>query len=306
MFMVDSSFGTSKKSIFKNLFSVFGVKLLLLAVFLSCLFACSNADSDMLSGCSDGHVCTNLKAYSFVYYKDKNTLDTVTATTNRISCKIYDGYFECDLMKVWSCMSFVYDMQLASGGGKKTAVQEDIPLTLVDTTFINYGEHRLMDYIPPYEERPALDVKKMREAFDTVVVALSSYDTIYRGQSKEFYSWYDLEDEGMPEWMWLSGGSVDFYVFDGSDGTPDADTVFSRGDVITYLSSCSFSDTTFVHYPRPFKAYSSHVYFTSYLREDYPTKDTTISWYATYTNDDGKTDSIEVETFLKMNVKTNP
>lgn len=281
----------------KRLFS--GALFLLMVSFFQ---ACSNS-FEAFPDCPNGFECTNLKAYSFVYYSGKNTLDTITETTDKITCDIYEGYFKCTVKKIHSNSCIVYTASASVGVYTETPEENEV-LTRVDTTYINYGRNRLMDYVPPYEEKPKVDVEKMRAAFDTVIVKQASYsDSIFMDSyAEEFVSWFDIDYDynDFPDWAYLSDNSGRLLVFDGKDGTPNADTVYTGSGTLStvmFVNVCS-NYTSYVDYPKPVSVYG---YSISVYSKEPIENDTTITWTAYFENEDGEEDSTEVTTFFKIN-----
>ncbi len=284
--------------------------------FVACVFfACGDKlDSvPVVEACPEGSVCdttyVNAKAYSFVYYSGKNKLDTITETTDKISCDIWNGYFECSLRKSYSCekamltkMS-VPKMSVQFSNDKKRAKHKTIEVKVGDTTYINYGKHRLTNFIPPYHEIPPFDAEKMKEAFDTVIVEKPVYsDTKLIGDSRKFLDYYRIEGKELPPWAYVSHTSGKMIVFDGKDGTPSIDTTImsSEGCGQAFMSGC-FS-VSYVKYPKDLVMYRSkiHVYGDT---TEIPQKDTTIKWMAHYTDMYGVKDSLQVETLFRINRK---
>lgn len=257
--------------------------------------ACSNSYS-VFPECPDGYECTDLKAYSFIYYSGKNTLDTITETTDNITCDIHRDYFQCTVKQTWSRCRLMYasTFNANNDNDKRT-------LTRVDTTFINYGYQRLTDYIPPYNEKPKVDVEKMRAAFDTVIVKKATYsDSVFSGYSADFLSWENLDDDGLPEWASLLYDSGNLYVFDGKDGTPNADTVFEEHGIIL-KNTLGCDGKSYQTYPQAPIVYNFHIWFYT-NEDDEPIKhDTTITWIARYRDEKGDYDSASVTTFFKIN-----
>ena len=261
-----------------------------------------------MDACPEGFVCdttyVNAKAYSFVYYSGKNKLDTITETTDKISCDVWNGYFECTVKKYYSCQKvMVTKMPIQFSNEKKRAKHKTIEVKVGDTTYINYGKHRLTDFIPSYHEIPSFNAEKLKEAFDTVVVEKPVYsDTKLTGESRKILDYYQIEGKELPPWAYVSHTSGKMIVFDGKDGTPSIDTTImsSDGCVQALMSGC-FS-VSYVKYPKDLVMYRSkiHVYGDT---TEIPQKDTTIKWMAHYTDMYGVKDSLQIETLFRINRK---
>lgn len=264
-----------KKYLFKCIFSLF--VLTELVVFF---VACGDNTSSTSSGddCPENYICdtnyTDVSAYSFVYYVGKDSLDTVTATTDRMTCDIEDDNFHCSLMFIHGCFSYSYSVASANGTVKDSAKHLTVNVTRVDTTYINYGKKRLIDYVPAYVEVPKLSEKKLQDLFDTLI--LKPYDSKY-------YSYYGHTDD------FLSN-----YYIEGKD-LPDGFGVSSYTGRFATLLGCG--DTTYTNYPLIPKDVEARLYM--FLEEPLE-KDTTITWMAYYTDMYGVEDSLEVTTFVTM------
>ena len=166
-----------KNHLFKCVFSFF-VLAELIVVFVACGDNTSSASSR--DDCPENYICdttyTDVRVYSFVYYVGKDSLDTVTATTDRMTCDIEDDNFHCSLMFIHECFSY-YSVVSANGTVKDSAKHLTVNVTRVDTTYINYGKKRLIDYVPAYVEVPKLSEKKLQDLFDTLIV--KPYDSKY-------------------------------------------------------------------------------------------------------------------------------
>ena len=258
-------------------------------------------------GCPEDVVCdtafVNTKAYSFVYFSGKDKLDTVTATTDKMSCNLWKGYFECTLKKTYSTCRIVYSKAESSvKSDDEPVTHQKVEIKRGDTTYINYGKNRLMDYIPPYVEIPKFDSKKLKAAFDTVIVEPTSYASEkLKGESRKFVDAYYIEYSGLPDWAYVSKNSGQLLVLDGEDGTRKADTTFiSDGIYLIEISSCT--KTVYIDYPKKLIAYQSYVNVYADSTE-LPRKDTTIKWMAHYTDMYGTEDSLQVKTLFKIKRK---
>ncbi len=256
-------------------FLVVGAFTAMAAAFLACGDDSSSASS--VDDCPENYICdttyTDVSAYSFVYYAGKDSLDTVTATTDKMTCDIEDDNFHCTLMHYSSCFNVVY--AYASGVEQDSARHLTINETRVDTTYINYGKKRLIDYVPAYVEVPKLSEKKLRDMFDTLIV--KPYDSkyyAYYGHTDDFLSNYRIDAKGLPDGFGVSS--------------------YSGGHAVR-LSLCG--DTSYTHYPLIPMDYGSDLY--AFLEEPLK-KDTSITWMAFYTDMYGVKDSLEVTTFVTM------
>lgn len=293
----------------------FYLKLATLSVVTCLFFACGN-ESDpvqVADACPDGVTCdttyVNAKAYSFVYYSGKNKLDTITETTDKISCDIWKGYFECTLRKSYSCRHYVYayaeaDKTKESVDDEKTEVHKNVTVKIGDTTYINYGKHRKTNYIPPYHEIPPFDAKKLKEAFDTVDVKTASYsDERLTGDSRTYLDYYRIEGNGLPDWAYVSHSSGKMITFDGKDGTPSIDTtIVSSDDGYTVAYALDCYGEYYVKYPQDLVGYKSTIHAYGDTTE-FPKKDTTIKWMAHYSDMHGVEDSLQIKTLFRINRK---
>lgn len=286
------------------------LKVAALSVVACVFFACGDKSDSVpvVEACLEGFVCdttyVNAKAYSFVYYSGKNKLDTITETTDKISCDIWNGYFECTLRKSYSCQkAMVTKMSVQFSNDKKRAKHKTIEIKVGDTTYINYGKHRLTNFIPPYHEIPPFNAEKMKEAFDTVIVEKPVYsDTKLTGDSRKFLDYYRIEGSELPSWVHISRTSGKMVVFDGNDGTPSVDTTIVSLDGYEQVLAMDCFRVSYVKYPKDLVMYRSkiHVYGDT---AEIPQNDTTIKWMAHYTDMYGVEDSLQIETLFRINRK---
>ena len=286
------------------------LKVAALSVVACVFFACGDKSDSVpvVEACPEGFVCdttyVNAKAYSFVYYSGKNKLDTITETTDKISCDIWNGYFECTLRKSYSCQkAMVTKMSVQFSNDKKRAKHKTIEIKVGDTTYINYGKHRLTNFIPPYHEIPPFNAEKMKEAFDTVIVEKPVYsDTKLTGDSRKFLDYYRIEGSELPSWVHISRTSGKMVVFDGNDGTPSVDTTIVSLDGYEQVLAMDCFRVSYVKYPKDLVMYRSkiHVYGDT---AEIPQNDTTIKWMAHYTDMYGVEDSLQIETLFRINRK---
>lgn len=282
----------------------------LLLIIAACTFnlvvaACGGgpSSSSRADDCPEGYICdttyTDTSAYSFVYYSGKNKLDTVTAFTGEMTCKVYDEYFSCHLTKTYETCRVVYsyakdDAQENSAerdDDSDTLIHKTVNVLRVDTTFINYGKRRLIDSIPPYIEPEQMDLKGLQDAFDTVELELydtSSYDRYYG--NADFGTPYAVENSygTLPDGAGSLTSTNLFYTVEA-----DGDTMW-RFYPITY-SLCY--ETVYIEYPLTPKIYTANLYMFSH---DPLERDTTVTWLAYYTDMYGVMDSTEITTVFRM------
>ena len=279
--------------------------------FVACVFFACGDKSDsvpVVEACPEGFVCdttyVNAKAYSFVYYSGKNKLDTITETTDKISCDIWNGYFECTLRKFYSCQKvMVTKMSVQFSNEKKRVKHKTIEIKVGDTTYINYGKRRLTNFIPPYHEIPPFNAEKMKEAFDTVIVEKTVYsDAKLTGDSRKFLDYYRIEGSKLPSWVHISRTSGKMVVFDGKDGTSSVDTTIVSLDGYEQAFVLDCFGVSYVKYPKDLVMYKSkiHVYGDT---AEIPQNDTTIKWLAHYTDMYGVEDSLQIKTLFRINRK---
>ena len=265
-----------------------GLAALVLGLFVGCGDDSSSASHE--NDCPEGYVCdttyTDTTAYSFVYYSGKNKLDTVTALTGEMTCDIQDNYFSCQHDEAYKTCYVPHSTERKTEKrymeGDSLIIYKEINILHVDTTFINYGERRLMDSIPPYIKPEKRDLKGLQDAFDTVELDLydsSIYDR-YKG-SVNFATTYVVEDKfgSLPM-------SADFYVLKNM-----FETIDDGGDTISHYYSpygnyCE--EINRINYPLTPKIYNARLYIYSH---DPLEKDTTVTWMAYYTDMYGVRDS---------------
>ena len=243
--------------------------------------------------CPENTICdttyVDAEAYSFVIYSGKNKLDTVTAMTDEMTCDIEDFYFRCTWKEVYSTCRVVYskDIDDVKTESRDSVVHKKVEVKRIDTTFINYGKIRMVDYIPPYVETPKLDKKKLRDAMDTVVIGPDEkYKDEYYGKTEFFESGYYIEDaHGLPYWAYSSSHTS------GLSYDENGAVYFDYVEV----SYCS--ETVITRFPLALKTYSSYLYAILYEPLE---RDTTVTWTAYYTDLYGVKDSTEITTVFTM------
>lgn len=243
--------------------------------------------------CPENLICdttyVDKKAYSFVYYTGKKKLDTVTASVHELECDIEEDSFSCTLEEHYS----------SSGHSEEDWVREDydavdmptieldsdsvehlkVNVKRIDTTYINYGKNRLMDYIPPYIETPKLNKKELQAAFasTTFEVRRSGSNEIYYLMYAEYESPYEFYDaKGLPDWF---GIDADSYT-ESSTGCIDDPGEWHCEKIIT------------THYPLSTKS----LRFEVYAIHSKMMNDTTVTWTAYYKDLYGVKDSVQLTT----------
>jgi len=205
---------------------------------------------------------------SFLKPNSKGSLDTftvATSPTDKLFMKeesfYYIGYSSCE-----GCISNS-DMLLLGEYDSASVYRVDIS-TNPDTILINYGKSKLMDYIP-YQEIPLINkslLKKIFSVIDREKNHLSS-DTIissYTFDAKNFLDGIKFE-----EYYFFVEYTVDYYCAEGK----------------------------FIMYPEPSK--KQKMYYLKNTGEISLPKDTTINWTLVYTDQYGRSDSLEMKTLFK-------
>jgi len=240
-------------------------------------------------------------AYSFIYYSGKKTIDTLTALADDIACEIQENNFQCTLRKVFEFCAIFYSFSTTNTNTAtdpplkevNTLVHEKIKLLRIDTTYINYGKNRLIDYVPPYIETPEFQINEFKDAFDTVVIDNDTNNkTNFYGRGSYFHGPYKISDNALPNFALVISykGS---YITINPEEAPE-DSVFLPEDLIE-LDPCY--ETTYIKYPLTPKYYRS--YISAILNKPFE-KDSTVTWTAYYQDIYGVMDSIEVTTLFKM------
>lgn len=268
-------------------------------------FACDreNINVGPLNNCPSGYICDttyiDTSAYSFIYYSGKKTLDTVTALAEDISCDIQENIFQCALREIFKRCVIVYSTTNANNTTDQllkevdSLVHKEIKLMRIDTTYINYGKKRLIDYIPSYIEIPEFQLKEFKDAFDTVVIDYDkNNETHFYGRGSYFYGLYKISDKALPDFAGVSSYKGSYITIDHKDAPKDSVFLLEELNV---SSPCY--DTTYTKYPLTSKHYQSYIY--AFLDEPFE-KDSTVTWTAYYQDLYGVTDSTEVTTFFKM------
>lgn len=232
---------------------------------------------------------------SFVYRTYyKGTLDTVTEWSELLNCNIGDTAFSCRKSPNFASLMPRCGLTLVA---TKCCYVEYVPIKLDtnvvyvhvhdtlykdtfhvqqlvcvnDTTFINYGENRVLDYIPAekiYVAPNAFDSTEMRSLLDTldftggddVKIEIKTYSSL------QFNGLPLLEQELMP-----------------------LDTV----------ATALGSELNWKHWPETIEVRESTYYLVNADLES----DTTVTWtlkYTHYETERSETDSIQVTSFIKV------
>ncbi len=268
-------------------------------------FACDreNINVGPLNNCPSGYICDttyiDTSAYSFIYYSGKKTLDTVTALAEDISCDIQENIFQCALREIFKRCVIVYSTTNANNTTDQllkevdSLVHKEIKLMRIDTTYINYGKKRLIDYIPSYIEIPEFQLKEFKDAFDTVVIDYDkNNETHFYGRGSYFYGLYKISDKALPDFAGVSSYKGSYITIDHKDAPKDSVFLLEELNV---SSPCY--ETTYIKYPLTPKYYRSYIF--AILNKPFE-KDSTVTWTAYYQDLYGVTDSTEVTTFFKM------
>lgn len=258
----------------------------------------SSSSTKLQDPCPDSLICdttyVDKKAYSFIYYSGPKKIDTVTASAADMSCNIDENTFSCKLEESYRSTDPTTNERIDKDyiTPPKIVIEADslkhlkINIKRVDTTYINYGKQRLMDYIMPYIETPKLNVDELRAAMDTVTVEyhLLQYNEInsyYAGNAK-YMSSYEFEEwtaNGLPDWVHI-----------------DADSYTNwRGYCLDDLEYYC-EDTYTTYYPSTLK----ELKFEIYLMVSKPISDTTVTWTAYYKDLYEARDSVEITTHFMM------
>lgn len=282
-------------------------EIIILVGSLILFFACDdeNINDSPLDNCPSGYICDttyiDTSAYSFVYYSSKKNLDTLTALADDITCEIQENNFQCTLRKVFERCAIIYSFSTTNSNNTTdqslkeadTLVHKEIKLVRVDTTYINYGKKRLIDYIPPYIETPEFQINEFKDAFDTVVIDYDkNNETNFFGRGSYFHGPYKITDNALPNFAGVSSYKGSYITIDHKDAPKDSVFLLEELNV---SSPCY--DTTYTKYPLTSKHYQSYIY--AFLDEPFE-KDSTVTWTAYYQDIYGVMDSIEVTTLFKM------
>ena len=246
--------------------------------------------------CPENLICdttyVDKKAYSFVYYTGKKKLDTVTASVNELECDIGEDSFSCTLEEHYYTTGYSEEdwVRRDYDAVDKPTIELDsdsvehlkVNVKRIDTTYINYGKNRLMDYIPPYIETPKLNKKELQAAFATTTfeTSRSGSNEIYYLMYAEYESPYEFYDaKGLPEWFSID---ADSYTESSVGCIDDPGERYCAKEITT-------------HYPLSTK----NLRFEVYAIHSKPMNDTTVTWTAYYKDLYGVKDSVQLTTNFK-------
>ena len=200
---------------------------------------------------------------SFLKPKSGDSLDTVTVTTSSTDMLFIkeESFYYVGMKNSEGCMSYDVDLDLD---------EYDMASENRDTIFLNYGKYKLMDYIP-YQEIPTINKNLLKKTFSVIDRKKNhlSSDTII--------SSYTLEARNF------------------LDGVEFEEYVEYLGDYsVKWDEPCQNIVTV---YPEPLK--ERKMYYLSKLEELSLPKDTTINWTLVYTDQYGRSDSLEMKTLFE-------
>ena len=227
---------------------------------------------------------------SFVYRKDSGMVDTVTMNSKALTCEVNDSSVSCQAERyiVWAdkCCDIRIDPldEVFFEPDENTifvhvldtiyidAWHEEEYVSINDTTFVNYGDKRQTDFIPPefvYKAtKSPFDSTAVRALLDTL--DFSGADSIrvsFKVQSK-------LNFWGLPVTVKIA--------------TPTYDVITTK-------------DGAFINYwPSEEEIRERSYYFDAV---GLPSSDTTVTWTLGYTHYEKgivENDSIQVTTFIKV------
>ena len=200
---------------------------------------------------------------SFLKPKSGDSLDTVTVTTSSTDMLFIkeESFYYVGMKNSEGCMSYYVDLDLD---------EYDMASENRDTIFLNYGKYKLMDYIP-YQEIPTINKNLLKKTFSVIDRKKNhlSSDTIISSYTLEARNFLDgVEFEEYFEYL---------------------------GDYsVKWDEPCQNIVTV---YPEPLKG--RKMYYLSKLEELSLPKDTTINWTLVYTDQYGRSDSLEIKTFFE-------
>jgi len=200
---------------------------------------------------------------SFLKPKSGDSLDTVTVTTSSTDMLFIkeESFYYVGMKNSEGCMSNFDSLDLD---------EYDMASENRDTIFLNYGKYKLMDYIP-YQEIPTINKNLLKKTFSVIDRKKNhlSSDTIISSYTLEARNFLDgVEFEEYFEYL---------------------------GDYsVKWDEPCQNIVTV---YPEPLKG--RKMYYLSKLEELSLPKDTTINWTLVYTDQYGRSDSLEIKTFFE-------
>ena len=200
---------------------------------------------------------------SFLRPKSGDSLDTVTVTTSSTDMLFIkeESFYYVGMKNSEGCMSYDVDLDLD---------EYDMASENRDTIFLNYGKYKLMDYIP-YQEIPTINKNLLKKTFSVIDRKKNhlSSDTII--------SSYTLEARNF------------------LDGVEFEEYVEYLGDYsVKWDEPCQ---TIITLYPEPLK--ERKMYYLNNTGGITLPKDTTINWTLVYTDQYGRSDSLEMKTLFE-------
>jgi len=200
---------------------------------------------------------------SFLKPKSGDSLDTVTVTTSSTDMLFIkeESFYYVGMKNSEGCMSYDVDLDLD---------EYDMASENRDTIFLNYGKYKLMDYIP-YQEIPTINKNLLKKTFSVIDRKKNhlSSDTII--------SSYTLEARNF------------------LDGVEFEEYVEYLGDYsVKWDEPCQ---TIITLYPEPLK--ERKMYYLKNTGGITLPKDTTINWTLVYTDQYGRSDSLEMKTLFE-------
>lgn len=203
---------------------------------------------------------------SFLKPKLGDSLDTVTVTTSSTD-KLFmkeESFYYVGMKYSEECISNFDSLNLD---------EYDTASENRDTIFLNYGKYKLMDYIP-YQEIPTINKSLLKKTFSVIDREKNhlSSDTIISSYTLEARNFLDgVEFEEYYERL------VDL-SYNIMDVEPPCQTIITL-------------------YPEPLK--ERKMYYLNNTGGITLPKDTTINWTLVYTDQYGRSDSLEMKTLFK-------
>ena len=200
---------------------------------------------------------------SFLKPKSGDSLDTVTVTTSSTDMLFIkeESFYYVGMKNSEGCMSYYVDLDLD---------EYDMASENRDTIFLNYGKYKLMDYIP-YQEIPTINKNLLKKTFSVIDRKKNhlSSDTIISSYTLEARNFLDgVEFEEYFEYL---------------------------GDYsVKWDEPCQNIVTL---YPEPLK--ERKMYYLKNTGGITLPKDTTINWTLVYTDQYGRSDSLEMKTLFE-------
>ena len=203
---------------------------------------------------------------SFLKPKSGDSLDTVTVTTSSTDMLFIkeESFYYVGMKNSEGCMSNFDSLDLD---------EYDTASENRDTIFLNYGKYKLMDYIP-YQEIPTINKSLLKKTFSVIDREKNhlSSDTIISSYTLEARNFLDgVEFKEYYERL------VDL-SYNIMDVEPPCQAIITR-------------------YPEPLK--ERKMYYLKNTGGITLPKDTTINWTLVYTDQYGRSDSLEMKTLFK-------